>query len=75
MAGEESVEQVGDRAERMGLGDYPNLFLMSATNMAVILDAVVRALPRAIIVDSIQTMYLEGVISSAGSVAQVCWVF
>ena len=34
-AGEESVEQIGSRAERMGLMSNANIFLYSATRMEV----------------------------------------
>lgn len=34
-AGEESVEQIGSRAERMGLMSNSNIFLYSATRMEV----------------------------------------
>lgn len=35
LAGEESVEQIGSRAERMGLMSNRNIFLYSATRMEV----------------------------------------
>ena len=63
--------QVGSRAERMGLQDSDNVFLYSATRLADVLREVVSMRPCAVIVDSIQTVYLDDVTGSAGSVSQV----
>jgi hypothetical protein len=43
----------------------------SATKLEVILDSIVELNPRAVIVDSIQTVYLNDATGSAGSVTQV----
>jgi predicted ATP-dependent serine protease len=43
----------------------------SATKLEVILDSIVDLNPRAVIVDSIQTVYLNDATGSAGSVTQV----
>jgi len=45
--------------------------ICSATRLDTVLDAVVQLNPSAIIVDSIQTVYLDDLSSSAGSVVQV----
>ncbi|KAK2079115.1 hypothetical protein QBZ16_002806 [Prototheca wickerhamii] len=72
VSAEESTEQVGSRAERMQLGAVAqNIFLYSATRVDTILTEIGRLNPRAIIVDSIQTVYLDEIPSSAGSVTQV----
>ena len=55
----------------MGLQDSDNVFLYSATRLADVLREVVSMRPRAVIVDSIQTVYLDDVTGSAGSVSQV----
>lgn len=47
------------------------MFLCSATRLELILDAILRLRPRALIVDSIQTVYLGDLPSAAGSVVQV----
>jgi DNA repair protein RadA/Sms len=70
VSGEESAEQIGSRAERLGMGANPLVFLLSATRLDAVLDAVVRLRPRALVVDSIQTVYLDDLPSSAGSVVQ-----
>jgi len=71
VSGEESSEQIGSRAERMGVGNNPDVYLYSATRLELVLEAVLRLRPRALIVDSIQTVYLDDLPSSAGSVVQV----
>lgn len=63
--------QVGSRAERMGLQDSAHLYLYSATRLVEILQEIVAMQPRAVIIDSIQTVYLDDVNGSAGSVSQV----
>lgn len=71
VSGEESVEQIGSRAARMNMEKNESLFLYSSTRLDVILDAVLQLNPAALIVDSIQTVYLDDLPSSAGSVVQV----
>jgi DNA repair protein RadA/Sms len=55
----------------MGVGNNPNVYLYSATRLELVLEAVLRLRPRALVVDSIQTVYLDDLPSSAGSVVQV----
>ncbi len=70
VSGEESAQQVKLRADRLGIrGDQ--VLVLPETNLEEILSAAEAASPRLLIVDSIQTMYLEDVTSAAGSVAQV----
>ncbi|OUS43675.1 P-loop containing nucleoside triphosphate hydrolase protein [Ostreococcus tauri] len=69
-SGEESVEQVGGRAERMGL-DSDSIYLYSATRLENVLEAVATLKPSALVVDSIQTVFLEDATGSPGSVSQV----
>lgn len=74
VAGEESVSQIKVRADRMGLALAKVAFLESTD-----LDDVIYALEKkisntdckAIIVDSVQTMYTENISSVPGSVGQV----
>jgi len=69
VCGEESAPQTKLRAERLGAGD--DLLLFAETDLHAILEALERVGPRALVVDSIQTMALPQVESFAGSVAQV----
>lgn len=70
VSGEESERQIKMRAERLGL-DADGLFLVTETEIGAMLTHVEAIKPRLLIVDSIQTTYLEGKASAAGSVSQV----
>jgi DNA repair protein RadA/Sms len=69
VCGEESAAQTKLRAERLGAGD--DLLLLAETDLRAILEALETLEPRALVVDSIQTMALPEVESFAGSVSQV----
>jgi len=71
VSAEESVDQVANRAARLGLGAAPNVLLLAATRVEEILRHIVELDPVAVVVDSIQTVYLDGAPGSAGSVTQV----
>lgn len=66
---------MGSRAERMGLHENDNIFLYSETRVVNILREMAAMQPRAVIVDSIQTVYLDDVTGSAGSISQVSGLF
>jgi len=70
---EESVDQVGARAARLGLADAaPGLHLLSATRVEDLLPLLASSPPpAALVVDSIQTVYLDAAPGAAGSVTQV----
>lgn len=70
VSGEESVRQIKIRAERLGV-DSENLYLLSMTDAERICDTISAKKPDIVIIDSIQTMMLNGVNSSAGSISQV----
>lgn len=70
VSGEESLQQIKLRAERLG-GFAKDMLLLSETNLDAIEGAISKQMPEVVIVDSIQTMYLEDVSSGAGSVSQV----
>ena len=69
VCGEESAAQVKLRAERLRV-DAP-LLVHAETNLRVVLDELERARPLALIVDSIQTVWLPESESYAGSVTQI----
>jgi DNA repair protein RadA/Sms len=80
VSGEESERQIKMRALRLlrsvdgadtGRFIPKELFLVTETNMAAILEHVANVKPRLLIVDSIQTTTLPELESSAGSVSQV----
>jgi DNA repair protein RadA/Sms len=74
VSGEESERQIKMRAMRL-LGNKqpvpPELFLVTETNLNLILNHVQELRPSLLIVDSIQTVYLPELETSAGSVTQV----
>ncbi len=70
VSGEESVQQIKMRADRMGL-QADDLYLLTETNLADIFEQVNRVDPAILIIDSIQTVYTEESESSPGSVSQV----
>ncbi|XP_073028689.1 LOW QUALITY PROTEIN: uncharacterized protein [Primulina eburnea] len=70
VSGEESVEQIGTRADRLSIGTG-EIFLHSSTDIEDILEQAQRLSPKAIIIDSIQTVYLSGVTGNAGGDTQV----
>ena len=75
-SGEESARQIKMRAQRLNAngraGEFPkNLYLVTETNLEAILAHTEQVKPALLVVDSIQTVYLDGLSSSAGSVSQV----
>ncbi|MGM9647813.1 MAG: DNA repair protein RadA [Eubacteriales bacterium] len=70
ISGEESGGQLKYRAQRLGIVGE-NLYILTETAMDRIIAQIEAISPEFVIVDSIQTMYCEGVASSAGSVSQI----
>src|SRR3954454_17500263 len=71
ISGEEAVDQVRLRAERLGLADAP-VQLVAATSVRDIVASLERPdAPRVAVIDSIQTMWLDTVESTPGTVTQV----
>ncbi|XP_024022455.1 uncharacterized protein LOC21408962 [Morus notabilis] len=70
VSGEESIEQIGNRADRMDI-KTEELFLYSSTDIEDIIQKAHILSPRALIIDSIQTVYLNNVTGSAGGLSQV----
>ncbi|XP_047159301.1 DNA repair protein RadA-like isoform X3 [Vigna umbellata] len=69
VSGEESVEQIGNRADRLRI--QSDIYLYSSNDVEDILKKVKHLSPGALIVDSIQTVYLKGVMGSPGGIMQV----
>lgn len=70
ISGEESPDQLGMRAIRLGLKDE-DCYVMSETRLDTILDAMLELQPKVVVIDSIQTIYDEKVQSASGSVSQI----
>ncbi|MDD6332685.1 MAG: DNA repair protein RadA [Clostridium sp.] len=70
VSGEESLQQIKMRAER--LGDFKKeMYLLCETDVDAIEDAMAKVQPEVMVIDSVQTMMQESVASAAGSVSQV----
>ncbi|MGY8826669.1 MAG: DNA repair protein RadA [Candidatus Latescibacterota bacterium] len=70
ISAEESAAQIRQRADRLGaLSD--ELEVLAETNLTTILDQLKKASPMAVVIDSIQTIYLPELESAPGSVTQV----
>jgi len=70
VTGEESLQQVGMRAKRLGL-PVNNLKMLAETNIEEITRVAEECRPKVIVVDSIQVMHSADVTSAPGSVSQV----
>lgn len=69
-SGEESVNQIKLRAERLNI-DSDNILLLGETNIETIISAAEKEKHTLLIVDSIQTMWSEDLAGAPGNVGQV----
>lgn len=70
VSGEESVQQIKMRAQRLGI-NTDQLYLLTETNLNIIVEHVQELVPKLVVIDSIQTAYLDELKSTAGSISQV----
>jgi DNA repair protein RadA/Sms len=71
ISGEEAEAQIRMRARRLGLADAPAQ-LVAATNLRDIITTLDNpAAPAVVVIDSIQTMYMDNMDSAPGTVSQV----
>ncbi len=70
VSGEESARQIRMRADRLSLAPDA-LYLVTETNLGAIFEHVAQLQPQVLVVDSIQTTYMEELTSTAGSITQV----
>ncbi len=71
VSGEEAIDQVRMRAQRLGIADSP-VQLAASTNVRDILTTIDSGAPvEVLIIDSIQTMYIDNIESAPGTVGQV----
>ncbi len=70
VSGEESADQVRLRASRLGLSKSP-VSMVAATSVRDLLATLDADAPDVLIIDSIQTMYVDSLESAPGTVAQV----
>ena len=71
VSGEESVQQIKGRANRLGAGSVEGLYLMAETDLGAVLGQMEALRPRLAVVDSIQTMHDSELDPAAGSITQV----
>lgn len=69
VSGEESAQQVSDRAVRLGIKE--DVLLLNETHLEKIIKLAKQLQPKVIVIDSIQTMVTDGSTSAPGSVTQV----
>jgi DNA repair protein RadA/Sms len=70
VSGEESLNQIKMRSERIGI-DNENLFILAETKTQSIFNQIKALSPELLIIDSIQTLQTEMIESSPGSVSQI----
>jgi len=70
VSGEESIQQIKMRAERLGLAE-PGLYILTEIALSRIMAHIEKLQPRLVVIDSIQSVYWEELPSPAGSVTQV----
>lgn len=70
ISGEEATAQVRLRAQRLGITDSP-LILAAETNLRNIVTTLDTEKPNLVIIDSIQTMWVDHIDAAPGSVSQV----
>ncbi|KPJ70216.1 DNA repair protein RadA [candidate division WOR-1 bacterium DG_54_3] len=70
VSGEESLEQVKIRGERLGLRDE-KLYLLAETNLERIIAQAEKLNPRVLVIDSVQTVFSAKLTSTPGTISQV----
>lgn len=70
VSGEESPQQIGLRAERLGLS-RKDIVLYSDTQIERILATAAAEAPKVLVIDSIQTLYTEALSAAPGAVSQL----
>jgi len=70
VSGEESLEQIKLRGERLKLKDE-KVYLLAETGLERIINIADQMKPRALIIDSVQTIYSPQLTSSPGTISQV----
>src|SRR5712671_4272664 len=71
ITGEEAIDQVRLRAERLGVAKSPVLLASASSVRDIIAGLDAAGAPDFVVIDSIQTMYLDTLDSSPGTVSQV----
>jgi DNA repair protein RadA/Sms len=70
VTGEESLDQIALRAERLGVRSAP-VTLMAETHVESVIASLAKEPPAVLVVDSVQTLYSDALQSAPGSVSQL----
>lgn len=70
VSGEESLEQIKIRGERLGLRDE-EMYLLAETNLERIITHGEKLKPRVLVLDSVQTVFSSKLSSTPGTISQV----
>lgn len=70
VSGEESTRQIKLRANRLQVSSE-NLFILASTDVEAICSTILAEKPDLVMIDSIQTMCIDSISSSPGSITQV----
>lgn len=70
VSGEESLEQIKLRGDRLGVRDG-ELYLLAETNLERVLAQAEKLEPHVLVVDSVQTIFSTKLVSSPGTISQV----
>jgi len=70
VSGEESMEQLKLRADRIGVHNT-DCFILTETNLIKVLQEAEKSEPGLIVIDSIQTVYTPHLDATAGSISQI----
>ena len=70
VSGEESLEQIKLRGDRLGVGDG-ELYLLAETNLERLVAQAEKLQPGVLVVDSVQTVFSAKLSSSPGTISQV----
>lgn len=70
VTGEESLDQIAMRADRLGVRSAP-VEMMAETHVETILATLAQAPPAVLVIDSVQTLYTDALQSAPGSVSQL----
>jgi DNA repair protein RadA/Sms len=70
ISGEESLQQIKMRADRLGVTS-PSLLVLAENSLEKILEETEKLQPKVLVIDSIQTVYTSELSSAPGSIGQV----
>jgi DNA repair protein RadA/Sms len=71
VTGEESLQQIAMRAQRLNIKAQKGLRIFSETHLESIIQQAIQEKPRIMVIDSIQTIYSELISGAPGSVTQL----